>query len=317
MINRVAISNWQSLRAVDLSLGRFTVIVGASNSGKTALIRALRAAANNTRRRGNITRGAKTATIAVHTDAAVVILERTETSSTYSVAGAAGDTVTDGGARLTFTKLAGGVPEQVSAALGIPPAAAGQSLHIAGQFDPPFLVDESGAAVARTLGDLTNVTTLFEAVREANRRRNALAGTLKTRQADLDATRAAARTFATLPAQLTAVEVAEQAAAGAQRLAERIGRLRRAADSLQVAETVLTRAAVPAVPADDALLAAAARRARFLTLLRELRSATTSATAATAAVDQADADVAALHDELHAALAAAGTCPTCGQHVPA
>lgn len=311
MITAVAIRNWQSLRAVDLTLGRFTVVVGASNSGKTAFIRALRAAANNPRRRGYITRGAKSATVAVRTEQHEIVYERAETTALYRLRATGGDFGEP------FTDLAGTVPEQITAALGIPGAAAGQSLHIAGQFDPPFLLTESGAVVARTLGDLTNVTVIFKAVGEANRRRTALAGTLKTRQRDLDATRAQARTFADLPAQLTAVDTAELAAAGAQQLAGRLTRLRRATDSLQVAETVLTRAAVPTVPPDTGLLTAVERRARFLVIMRTLRTATAAVTTASAALDQADADVGALHGELHQALAAAGTCPTCGQHVAA
>ncbi len=310
MLRRVTIQNWQSLRDVDLELGRLTVIVGASNSGKSAFIRALRAAANNPRRRGYVTHGAKTATVTVTTDRHDIVYLRGETTSVYRLRPL-------GGEFEEFTDLAGSVPEQITAALGIPPTAAGHSLHIAGQFDAPFLLDESGATVARVLGELTNVNVIFRAVAEANRRRAALAATLKTRQADLDAARAQARTFADLPAQLAAVDGAETAAAAAQQLHTRMQRLHRLTDSLQVAETVLARTAVPDVPADAALLAAHTRRSRFLTLLGQLRAANAAVTVADAAIEQAAADVTAAHDELHTALAAAGTCPTCGQHVPA
>lgn len=307
MLTRVKISNWQSLRDVDLALGRFTVIVGASNSGKTALIRALRAAANNPRRKGNITWGAKQAEVAVFTEQHQIAYVRTENTALYRLSGFAEP----------FTDLGGTVPEQITAALGIPPAAAGQSLHIAGQFDPPYLLLDSGAAVARTLGALTNVNIIFEAVKEANRRRAGLASTLKTRQRDLAVAAEQLRAFADLPAQLAAVDTAEQAARGVQQLSERMGRLGKAADTLQVAETVLARTAVPEIPDDTALLAAAARRSRFLGIVQQLRTANQAVAATTAALDQAAADETEAHQQLHDALVAAGACPTCGQPVTA
>jgi len=307
VLTRLKIANWQSLRDVDLALGRFTVVVGASSSGKTALIRAIRAAANNPRRKGNITRGAKQAEIAIFTDEHEIVYVRTESTALYRLSGFAEP----------FSDLAGSVPEQITAALGITPAAAGASLHIAGQFDAPFLLTESGAAVARTLGELTNVNIIFEAVKEGNRRRAALSGTLKVRERDLATAREQIRAFSDLPAQIKAVDAAEKAAEGAQDLNNRLGRLHRAVDSLQVAETVLSRAAVPQIPDDAALLAVVQRRSRFLGLMQTLRAANGAVAAATGTADQAGADVEALETELHAALVAGGECPTCGQVVPA
>lgn len=305
MLTRLEIVNWQSLRDVDLVLGRFTVIVGASSSGKTALIRAMRAAANNPRRKGNITRGAKQAEITIVTDQHEIVYVRTENTALYRLSGF----------DEPFSDLAGAVPHQVTAALGIPPAAAGQSLHIAGQFDAPYLLTESGASVARTLGELTNVNVIFEAVKEANRRRSALSGTLKVRERDLEAAREQIRAFANLPAQIKAVDAAESAAQGAQELSERMRRLHQGTDTLQVAETVLTRTVVPEIPDDGALFTLEHRRSRFLGIMQALRTANGAAATATAGADQAGADVAALEAELHQVLAAAGQCPTCGQTV--
>lgn len=311
MIERVEIRNWQSLRSVDLDFGRFTVIVGASSSGKTAVMRALRAVASNTRRSDTITRGAKSAALTVYTAAHAVTLERTETTSTYRIV----DLAT--GKEEPFPKLYGGVPEAVTAALGIEPVPAnGTSVSVAGQFDKPYLLDESGAAVARVLGALTNVTTIFEAVREGIRRRHAAAATLKTREADLARLQEQAKQFATLPTRLATCDAAEATAQRAGTLTEQLTRLRRGIDTLAVAEAVLDRSSVlPTVPADTALLAAQARRDAYRTLVRSWISATNNETAASAAVDQATADETALQAELDELLAAAGTCPVCNQPV--
>lgn len=306
MIEKVSIRNWQSLRAVDLDLGRFTVIVGASSSGKTALMRALRAVASNVRGAGAITRGAKAAAITVHTHEHIVTLERTEAAGLYRVVTLAT------GEEQVFTKLAGGVPQAVTDALGIAPVpATGTSVNFAGQFDRPFLLDDSGANVARELGELTNVTTILQAVREANRRRASFAATLKTREADLVNLREQATSFAGLRARLAACERAEQIAGHATDLAGRIERLRKATDTLAVAESVLTRSRVPGVPADTAMLAAHARLVAYRGLLRDWMTANNAMAASGAAVDQAAAAETRLHDELHTTLVAAGTCPTC------
>ena len=43
MLERLEVKDYQSLADIDIPLGRFTVIVGPSGNGKSALIRALRA----------------------------------------------------------------------------------------------------------------------------------------------------------------------------------------------------------------------------------------------------------------------------------
>lgn len=307
MLERVEIHGWQSLRSATLELGRFTVIVGASSSGKSALIRALRAVSSNMRGSGQITRGAKKAAITVRTDRHVVTLERAETSGCYRIV----DTAT--GAEQVFTKLAGQVPDEVTAALRIAPTpTGGTSINFAGQFDRPYLLDESGATVARVLGELTNITTIFEAVREANRRRNDHAATLRTRQVDVDRLRGQLGRFTNLPTRLALCENAETTARAAQDTASRIKRLRWATDTLTAAEAVLARqAALPEVPDPAGVLDTASRLTRCTALLRALVTATTRAAAAHAAIGDHSAAEATLHQQLHDTLTTAGMCPTC------
>jgi hypothetical protein len=310
VITSISAHNWQSLRSVDLRLGRFTVIVGPSNSGKSAVVRALRAVASNVRGGGHITRGARSAAVAVTTSTGhTVTLERSATSGSYRV-------VNPDGTEDTYTSLAGAVPEAVTKALGIAPIpAGGVSINVAGQLDPPYLLADTGATVARELGELTNVTTIFGAVREGARRRTALATLLKTREADLSTVTSAAHAFAGLPGKLTGCAGAEQALQRAEAAAGRVTRLRSATQSLVVAEQVLARTAVPDVPVFDGVLAAQTRLARFRSVVTAATTAHNALAAATTAVDQSTANEAALHQQLHDALLALGTCPTCRQPI--
>lgn len=309
MITRVEIRNWQSLRAVDLTLGRVTVIVGASNCGKSALIRALRALASNMRGAAQITRGQKQTAVTVRTSSGHIIsLERSETAGRYRL-------VTPDGREATYTKLAGGVPEQITAALRIDPApAGGGSVNFAGQLDRPYLLDESGAQVARELGELTNVTVIFEAVREANRRRNAHAATLRTRETDLAEAKTRLADYRRLPDQLALLRSAEELHAHATTLARRLTHLRQLTAALGDAETVTARSTPPAVPDDGALLEAADRVHRLRELLRHLSHAVSAASAA--AVPAAARQEAEAEADLAELLSSIERCPTCGQIIP-
>lgn len=175
-MNRIDIRNYQSLRNVQVELGSFTVIVGASSSGKSAFIRALRALVSNQRGTSFITQGERSMSITAETDKGKVIFKRSTGSNgnEYIIHGNGEDSQ-------KFTKLAGGVPDEVSAFLGI---SSKDPINFSSQFDKPFLLDESPAEVARILGELTNAHILSEASREANRRKLNSSGKLKVRVED-------------------------------------------------------------------------------------------------------------------------------------
>ncbi len=304
MIHTVEVRNFQSLRNVTLPLGRFTVITGESSSGKSALLRALRAVASNISGTGAITRGCDTAAITVRTGSAVITLEHTRGSWRYRLATANGEA--------DFTKLNRAVPPEVTAALGLAPVpTGGRSRNFAMQFDRPYLCTESGSAVARELAELTNVDTLYAAVREANRRRAAAAATLKTRIVDRDNFIAQANRFGTLKARLAACERAEAAADRAAALDLAISRLTAAVDALDIATDVQRRATLPTVPDDAGLLTAQDRLHRCRALLAELSRHNAARTQAILDLGNATGVESALHRELHQRLVDAGTCPTC------
>ncbi len=309
MIERTEIRNWQSLRKVDLDFGRFTVIVGPSSSGKTGLMRAMRGIASNVRGTGAITRGQKTCAITVRTGDTVISLERAEGSGTYKV-------LKDGQVT-AYTKLAGAVPAQVTEALKIAPVpTGGSSINFAGQFDKPYLLDESGSTVARELAELTNVNVVFEAVRNANKRRNALAADLKAHEKDLGHyTAKAAEYAATLPGKLALIAQAEQLAQRATASADRVTALQHSIDRLQIAEQVLAKAVVPEGPDLTEFTTAVDRRILFRRHLFEWLTSEQAHTSAETDVQSYTADEQRFQTELVDLLRAAGRCPTCGQNV--
>jgi DNA repair ATPase RecN len=294
MIKQVRVRNFQSLRSIDLEFGKLTVIVGASSSGKSALMRSMRALTSNVRGTSFVTRGSKTAAVAVSLDTGdKVVLERGESSGSYRLALA-------DGTEQTYIKLGGAVPEQVTQALQLLPADKGVSIHFAGQFDRPYLLDDSGSEVARELGELTNVSRIFEAVREANRRRLSTGQELKTREADLEDLKQQTETFRGLPARVKACEEAEAAFQRAVALNQQSSRLRDVMLDLSVAESTVARlsAALPEIPSFDNATAAHNQLSVFKSLIGEWIAANRSYSDANEGVDKWTTEEASLHSEL-------------------
>lgn len=301
MITHLAVRNFQSLRKIDLDLGNFTVIVGPSSSGKSALIRAVRALATNVRGNGMITRGQKQMAVTGTLDNGVKItLERDDRAGAYRLSG-------DG--HHHFTKLGGEVPDKITQALRLDP------INFAAQFDKPFLLDESGASVARILGELTNVNTIFEAVRQANRVRANAQSNLKNRRADLSAVRTRMAAYLGLPEHLAAFAQAEKADQRRRNLVARIGRLETAMRTLRIGEAALAKANPPQLP-DTADFEPLLRRVSDLQRkLSDLDALRRRAYETQKYVDLNTNQAYVLKSRLDALLAEAGVCPTCGQQV--
>lgn len=247
-IHSLHVRNFQSLHDVKLELLPFTVIVGKSSSGKSALTRAIRTLVSNRRGTEWITHGERTAAISATTNAGTVTLTRSRTSSSsdnaYRILPA-----DDPAQERTYAKLGGDTPEDVSRFLGID---SNSPINFAGQFDKPYLLDESTAEVARTLGALTNVNVIFEGARESNRRKLTAAQTLKTRASDLDSIKARIPEFRALKGQDEALTQAEALIAKARELERSIARITQALTVIEVtAPTIERLQALADVPVPD------------------------------------------------------------------
>lgn len=306
MWERLRVRQYQSLRTVEMGLGRLTVIVGPSSSGKSALIRALRMLVCNARGTSYISHGATTASVSLSFDDTICTLERGEHHSAYRL--------NIGGEELVFTKLGGDVPDKVTQALGITPEEQDAALHIAGQFDRPYLLTQSGAAIARVLGGLTNVTIIFEAAREANRRRLNAQSIMKVRERDLGALREQLQEFQDLPQRVRHAAELARLAQGAQKAQADKEKLVRLLTAARTAQAVLAHQ-VYEVPSAEHVDEAATRRHRCRTLIAHVRQAQQNAVTCQASLLEWQRREQQEHAALHEALVNAGVCPTCGRSV--
>lgn len=307
VLTRVEITDYQSLQRAEIPLGRLTVVTGPSNSGKSAVIRAIRLLAFNARGTAYIRTGAKSCKVVAGGESWVVGIVRSITrgKDAYRLA--------NGGDPQTYTKLAGGVPDDITKALQL------EDLNFAGQLDPPYLLTEAGTGIARTLGELTNVSMVFKAAAEAGRLRKGLVQELKAAQARLEALTAEAVQYRGIGERRRAVIQAEELAEAAREKGSRVQRLRVLAGRVRAEQAAVAQASQALADQAPPSLALAEELAARLARVREL----------IAERDQAQADVVRYrdrvsgaeraeqeaHDAVHEALAAAGQCPMCGQAV--
>lgn len=299
MLSSISISNYQSLTDVNLELSPLTVIIGPSNVGKSAFTRAAKCLTSNERGDRFITHGEKQTRIQAETERGTVTLYRGKRNE-YVLS-------SEDGTEKSYTKLSGAVPEEVSEFIGIP---AVDPINYASQFDMPYLLKTSASEVARTLGELTNVSVIFEAAREANRQRAAAAAKLKTRAADYEDLTVNLDRYRTLKEDTAAVEEAEQLLASARDRQTRIFRLQSAVQTLESIPDVPAPVELPDISGVEA---AAARVERMRALAHQImtletdeeyhRSEQQSHQSAAAEAEQL------LQDELERL----GVCPTCGQ----
>jgi DNA repair ATPase RecN len=320
VLTQVEVQDFQSLRKLSLRLGKFTVVTGATGSGKSAVLRAVRLLAFNARGNGYITRGAKSCKVASgdQEQAWAAGIERgiARGKDAYRVSRLVAhpmrpDGYLDEPQVDTFTKLGGEVPPDVSRLLGL------SELNFAAQFDRPFLLDASGGEIARVLGKLTNVTLLFDAAREAERRRREIMGDLRRAEANLAGLTEAAQRFRGMRGRQAAVSEAEEAMQRVHGLNARIDRLRALTWRMEAAQAALDLAVPPEVPSADRLEEMAGKLARLRDLTQVYYSSRVDAENARDGVAAAQKDEQLAHARLHEVLAEAGQCPTCGQAVSA
>jgi DNA repair exonuclease SbcCD ATPase subunit len=311
VLTQLDIENFQSLHALSLKLGRFTVITGATGSGKSSVFRAAELLAFNARGVSYITRGAKSCKVAAGDQeqgwAAGIERGVARGKDAYRFSHrpqGGGEPHTE-----TWTKLGGEVPEQIQAVLQM------SGLNFHDQFSQPFLLDSSGGEVARVLGKLTNVTLLFNAAREADRRRKEIMGDLRRAEASLAGLTEAAQKFRGMKDRQAAAEEAGQALVRAQEIEEKLTRLRSLAARTEAAEAALKRSMPPEVPSTERLDELSGQLNRARSLYATLDSAVLAAEGARFAIGEAAKTEQAAHERLHDVLTAAGQCPTCGQAV--
>jgi hypothetical protein len=296
------VENFQSIELLDLLFDGFTVLVGPSNSGKSASLRAMRALIRNTFVPANVRQGQTKAVTLIYLNGHIISSERGKSLSTYYLEDD------------PYPKSGKSVPAEIVQALKMP-LVEGIDPHFSFQFDRPFLLAESGSIAASVIGSLTNVSVLHAAVREANRRRGGVSSTLKVRYGDEERLQQQVETFRFLPARKKSIDKAKKALQRAEELQATLSALQAATGALEAAQGFLDTFTLPEVPEVDL-----AQVEVYLQELRTLQELTRVISQGLTAVKsyakmglQHGESVAALDTEYQQVLEEAGICPTCGR----
>ena len=305
-LERLVITNFQSLGSVDLELDRFSVLVGPSSSGKSAVLRAIKAVARNVQSPAAVSHGQSSFRVEAHFSDCVVTVERGKAKSNYELDGE------------VYPKSGTSVPGDVISRLRMP-TAAGLELSLAGQFDRPFLLAETGSAAAKVLGELTNASLLMEAAREANRRRQEHERLAKLRAKDVEAVKARMAEYQGLAEEKALLIEARTLVDEARDLNSVLVRLAHSIETAELAEKVAQAARDQAsnVPDAQAELLEAERLSRERLMLGNLVSAIEQSAAVRLGARNDAKAQAELVSQIRAQeivlLREMGTCPVCGQ----
>lgn len=184
LIETVELTNFQSHRHVILPMGDLTVFTGSSNSGKSAVLRALTALVRNDAVGDYITHGESFLKVKVTLDCGTSVeWVKGKNENSYRI------TWPDGGESY-FQKVGADVPDEVKAVLKLSPIVmeGGQKaqVNIHEQLEAPFLIQDTPGHVAKVFGELTSASKLYTAVSEGIKKINRDKATKKVRKGDLD-----------------------------------------------------------------------------------------------------------------------------------
>lgn len=306
MLTEVHVRDFQSLRRVELALGKFTVVMGPSNVGKTAVLRAIRMVAQNVSApKIVVAHGARSAQATLLFEDGKVSAKRGTSLSVYTLDGD------------SYPKSGQAVPEDVANFLRFVEVE-GETLNFAFQHDLPFLLDATSTTTAKVFGDLTNVNRILDAVREAARRRREVQSVLKVRRGDVESLKAKAEAFRGIPAQQKAVEAAWQAYRQASEVQAHHERVEAQVSVVEAADQVLGELeAAPALPVIDTegLESRVDRALRLANLIRTAVDTSTEEGEAQSDIGAIEDQISTLDTEYHNTLKEAGECPVCGQPI--
>jgi DNA repair protein SbcC/Rad50 len=206
MLRRLTIQNYQSLSRARIDLGKFTVIIGQSDVGKSAIVRAIRAAVSNQVGQAFIKTGARSAGIGLIFDDLKVGWRKAGASAEYVLEIA--------GRSDTFTKIGRDIPSKIASAIRMGELTiAGERIWptIHSQFNLPFLMGATPLERARIIGQITGINTIHSATREVQARDRKAKTELSVYTKQLEETDDRIRAIGDLAAQFGRIQTAESA----------------------------------------------------------------------------------------------------------
>lgn len=250
-IRRVIIEDFQSHRLTELDLVEgFNVIVGPSDQGKTAILRAIRWVLYNDPRGSDFIRvGSTKAKVSlIMNDGTIVSRERSSSRNRYSIA-------VPGEEEQIYEGFGHNVPDAVKEATGIQLLKIDEdhqvAIHLGMQLDPAFLLDSNGAIKAKAIGRVNGVHILDYAHKTTSSELTSKHGEERRVQAEISKIDEQLLPFENLDhwqVQLermeTGLQKADQLDQKIEELQERKNRKEELERKLQIAEKYLARLAV-------------------------------------------------------------------------
>lgn len=176
MLKRVYIENFQGIEKADIELGKFTVLVGESNHGKSSVIRSLHALISNPRGiHKHKSYWARKFVVSATSDLGTATLFCDSMGSRYVVS------LND--VKQEYSKLNNTVPVEVSKILQISPESIDTIVSL--QDESTFMLNDTGSQVSKILGSLTNIDIILSAVKESNKRKQQENTKLKIKETDV------------------------------------------------------------------------------------------------------------------------------------
>lgn len=207
---KVSINNFQSVEAAELEVKGLTVLVGKSNLGKSAIIRAISGALNNRQGDAFVTEGADHTEVTLqvparNTGASSSTDEAPGLSLTWRKGGGYNDYEIDG---VDLKSVSRGAPPQIKeAGFGdLETSRESLSVQVADQFNPLFLLNDSGSVAAEAISDVGRLAELQEALRRCDSDRRSKKAELKIRKQDLSDAQAELSKYDTFDDDMTHVE---------------------------------------------------------------------------------------------------------------
>lgn len=244
MTIKIRIKNFQSLEDTGLDVDGFTVVTGQNNSGKTALMRAVKGLFENTGGDSFVRHGSNGLNVNItFQDAQVTWSKGPKQKPAYLIGG-------------KHIHPGRSVPDEVRQ-LGVVPIKAGNTEvwpQIASQFDGQlFLLNQPGSAIAEAVADVARVSQLTAALAFAESDKRAASSTLSIRRQDEVLALASVHAFDGLDVASEVHQTAQEALQQAVALGVTVGKAHGVQAALVAAQTrVAALAGAAAVRVPDA-----------------------------------------------------------------
>lgn len=305
MLERIEVKDYQSLADVDIPFGRFTVIVGPSGNGKSALIRALKALCFNQVGHRFISHGKQKAWVRLTFDGGKMIEweKPRDKGASYVAEGQ------------EYTRTGRTVPKEIEDMLGIRRIVIDKTVTFTPQFqsqhDLPLLLTESSTLAARALAKLTKLSVLVEAQMSCRRDLGRVNSDRKAAEGEVERLK---EQIGAMPNVARASNILNRASKLRREITKNLDTAKQAADIVQDIRGALLVADLP-LPAEPEIVALEER----VVSLEKIMVALAVEEAHAAAMGEHDAEIILATDELanvekeYAELVEElGVCPMCG-----